>query len=240
MAPKCRRPAVRPKSSPDTTNSCTSLRSSRSSGSSAPSTNLALTVRTTSHPLNGAGVTPACEQAPARQSYKRHPPSFVLFVTVVDPSFHPTRGTTPPPTASSKPHSLLLTPTRNSPIPAEPDLPICAQLVYTVRVSLATHTLNARRLLRPDPAPATPPSPLASHRPSLPPASPPHRNPAPPSLRFDSHPDHSPNPAKTHPAAPQEFFGKHSYCARGAPFPPHRSRPCTLSPRSTVTPESRS
>ena len=33
-----------------------------------------------------------------------------------------------------------------------------------------------------------------------------------------------PNPAKMHPAAPQEFFGKNSYCARGTPATPHPRR----------------
>ena len=47
---------------------------------------------------------------------------------------------------------------------------------------------------------------------------------------FASH-RHAPNPAKTHPAAPQEFFGKNSYCARGARSTPrqHPQRPRTLS-----------
>ena len=44
-------------------------------------------------------------------------------------------------------------------------------------------------------------------------------------------PRHAPNPAKTHPASPQEFFGKNSYCARGVRSTPrqHPQRPRTLS-----------
>ena len=42
---------------------------------------------------------------------------------------------------------------------------------------------------------------------------------------------HAPKPAKTPPAPPQEFFGKNSYCARGARSRPrqHPQRPRTLS-----------
>ena len=55
-----------------------------------------------------------------------------------------------------------------------------------------------------------------------------------------AHRERPPNPARTHPAAPQEFLGRNSYCARGAPFPPNLRCRCRLSLRSTVTPESRS
>ena len=58
-----------------------------------------------------------------------------------------------------------------------------------------------------------------------------------------AHRERPPNPAKTHSAAPQEFFGKNSYLRARHPIPTHPppSRRCTLSPRtSTVTPESRS
>ena len=39
-----------------------------------------------------------------------------------------------------------------------------------------------------------------------------------------SRPHRAPNPAKKHPAQPQEFFGKNSYCARGPRFPRLRQR----------------
>ena len=46
------------------------------------------------------------------------------------------------------------------------------------------------------------------------------RQPRIPSLRWPTFPGprQAPNPAKTHPAPPQEFFGKNSYCARGSRF----------------------
>ena len=48
-------------------------------------------------------------------------------------------------------------------------------------------------------------------------------------------PRHAPITAKKHPAPPQEFFGKNSYCARGAPSAPSQC-PCARRPSSAKSP----
>ena len=119
---------------------------------------LARTVRMTSRPFNSAGLATACEPAPARQSYKRHPPQ------THKPSCSSCPSWLPPPIPPTPQHPRLQprpSPAPNAsplscPIPAEYDFPSTPDSVHCL-CNPCNPIPNARSHARP----ASPPAPVA-------------------------------------------------------------------------------
>ena len=129
-----------------------------------------------------------------------------------NPRQPPRRRAQPPPTwaAPNPAHDR-----RARPLPLQPP-PIAAD---ALRRTPSGTQRTPHRPRRPIPA---------CNRPTTPPASPPNTG---------IHPCHSrtPNPPKKRPPAPQEFFGKNSYCARDPQFSPPQS-PRTTPPNRNPRP----
>ena len=89
-----------------------------------------------------------------------------------------------------------------------------------------------------DPAPCA--IPAHPDTPSTPPCQAPHAFQPAPTAPLNPRPHHAPNPAKTHPAQPQEFLRRNSYRAREAPLrtpPAQRFRPQPHRPAQAVPSE---